>query len=156
MTGKGTGVQIRRMRYGDIDRVIAIAGRLKAAPFWTREVYEKALASGGAPERIALIAEADGEAIGFVVAGLIPPHAELETVAVKPELQRQGVARQLLTELLSELKKSQITEVMLEVRVSNDPARALYHSLGFIETGRRPGYYADPQEDAVLLRRDAS
>jgi ribosomal-protein-alanine N-acetyltransferase len=50
-----------------------------------------------------------------------------------------------------ELKQAQIREVTLEVRASNHPALALYRSLGFVETGRRPRYYVDPVEDAVLL-----
>jgi ribosomal-protein-alanine acetyltransferase len=151
-----TAMLIRRMLGKDIDRVMAIAASLKEAPHWTRDVYEKALASAAVPERIALIVEAGGEAVGFAVASLIPPQAELETIAVIPELQRQGTASRLFRELMIELQERQITEVILEVRESNQTARALYHSLGFIETGRRRSYYADPQEDAVLLRRDVS
>jgi ribosomal-protein-alanine N-acetyltransferase len=145
------------MQIGDIDDVMAIAEVLKQAPHWTRDVYEKALVSGGAPERITLIAEDSGSRIfGFVIAALIPPEAELETIVVAAECQRQGIASRLFQELMAEFKERQITEVMLEVRESNAAARALYRSLGFIETGRRPGYYAEPQEDALLLRRLAS
>ena len=141
------------MRIGDIDHVMAVAEGLKQAPRWTRDVYEQALAPGS-HERFALIAETvDGKIAGFVIAGLIPPQAELETIAVAAELQRQGIASRLIRELMGELQERHITEVMLEVRDSNHAARALYCSLGFVETGRRRGYYADPQEDALLLRR---
>ena len=53
--------------------------------------------------------------------------------------------------MIAELKTAAISEVMLEVRASNSSALAFYRTLGFIETGRRPHYYPDPIEDAVLL-----
>ena len=54
--------------------------------------------------------------------------------------------------LAEELRLAQVGEVLLEVRASNCPALALYRALGFAETGRRPLYYVDPEEDALLLR----
>jgi len=53
--------------------------------------------------------------------------------------------------LTGELRRSSVAGVHLEVRASNEAARALYARLGFVETGRRPRYYAAPEEDAVLL-----
>lgn len=156
-TAKGWGtqvIQVRRMRLEDIDRVMAIANELKEAPHWPRETYAGAIDPGGRPARIALIAEGPGaEIVGFAMAVLIPPLAELETIAVAPAAQRQGIASRLFSELRAELNKLQITEVILEVRESNRAARALYHALGFAESGRRRGYYLDPPEDALLLRR---
>ena len=154
MTREGTSIHIRKMQIGDINRVTAIAAALRQAPHWTRDVYERALHRNGAPERIALIAEGAAWGIaGFAIAAVIPPEAELETIAVAAECHRQGIASRLFQELIAEFKERQITEVMLEVRESNAAARALYRSLGFVETGRRPHYYAEPQEDAMLLRR---
>jgi ribosomal protein S18 acetylase RimI-like enzyme len=57
----------------------------------------------------------------------------------------------LFAALAAELALAGVTEVILEVRASNFPAVALYGTLGFTETGRRPRYYADPIEDAVLM-----
>jgi len=93
-----------------------------------------------------------GRVAGFLVASLVPPQAELESIAVDPEFQRRGVARGLFAALASELGPAQVTEVILESRVSNSLALALYAGLGFAEIGRRPRYYADPIEDAVLMR----
>jgi len=53
--------------------------------------------------------------------------------------------------MVDELRKALVTEVLLEVRSSNSPALAFYIAQGFAITGRRPRYYADPIEDAVLL-----
>jgi [ribosomal protein S18]-alanine N-acetyltransferase len=142
------------MKATDVDRVIAIADELREAPHWQRQVYVDALDPDAAPGRIALVAEQlEAGIVGFGVTVMIPPQAELETIAVVPAARRQGIASLIIAEIVAELKKSQITEVMLEVRESNRGAQALYRSLGFVETGRRRGYYADPQEDAVLFRR---
>jgi ribosomal-protein-alanine N-acetyltransferase len=154
MTGKGRPVAIRRMQAADVGQVMAIADGLKEAPHWRRNVYLDALNPGTAPTRIALVAETpEAGVVGFAVTVLIPPQAELETMAVKAEAQRQGIASRLFSEMIAELKKIRITEVMLEVRESNRAALALYHAVGFMETGRRRAYYADPQEDALLLRQ---
>jgi ribosomal-protein-alanine N-acetyltransferase len=90
--------------------------------------------------------------VGFLVASLLPPQAELETVAVASELQRRGMARQLFAALAAGLRAAQVEEIFLEARASNHPALALYRRLGFLESGRRIRYYQNPVEDAVLMR----
>lgn len=146
--------RIRRMTRTDLDPVIQLAESLEQAPHWSRSAYLAALNPEAAPPRIALVAEVPQTAtiLGFVVASLLPPQAELESIAVASAGQRQGIARQILSELARELRTAQITELLLEVRASNYPALAFYRAVGFIETGRRPRYYADPVEDAVLLK----
>jgi ribosomal-protein-alanine acetyltransferase len=142
------------MRLEDVARAIEIATSGDEAPRWAPDVYERALDPEAAPVRISLVAE-DPEAgiLGFLVTVLIPPQAELEMIAVSRAARRQGIARGLMAAMMAELKERHITEVMLEVRESNHPARLLYVSVGFAETGRRPAYYSDPQEDAILLQR---
>jgi len=48
----------------------------------------------------------------------------------------------------------QVTCLTLEVRASNAPAIRLYDKLGFVEVGSRPGYYHNPKEDALILRKE--
>ena len=95
---------------------------------------------------------ARGVVAGFIVASLLPPQAELEIIAVAPQFQRRGQARRLFTALAVELRTGQSAELLLELRASNLPALAFYRSLGFTEAGRRPRYYHDPIEDALLMR----
>jgi ribosomal-protein-alanine N-acetyltransferase len=142
------------MTCADLDRVIAIEQSLTTAPHWPRSAYQTALAPQAAPPRIALVAEEINHSAiaGFTVASLIPPQAELESIAIAAELQRRGLARQLLSVLATELRADQIQEMILELRASNHPALALYRRLGFVESGRRTRYYHDPVEDAVLMR----
>ena len=138
----------------DIARVMEIAAALPGAPHWSEYVYAGVLAPDAVPARIALVADDPLTGlVGFLVAVLIPPQAELESIAVLAHTQRQGIGALLFAELMAVAKKKQITEVMLEVRESNRPARAFYASAGFVQTGRRTGYYSDPKEDAVLLQR---
>jgi [ribosomal protein S18]-alanine N-acetyltransferase len=150
-------VKIRAMREGDIAPVMKMAASLKEAPHWTQEAYARSLDLGATPRRIALVAEdLDVVITGVLVAMLIPPHAELESIAVASTVQRQGVGGRLLADLLTSLRRAEITKVMLEVRASNHAARDFYACAGFAETARRPGYYSDPEEDAILLARQVS
>jgi [ribosomal protein S18]-alanine N-acetyltransferase len=148
-----TEIEIRLMTAADIDSVLAIAENLAEAPHWPRSAYMNAIHPESAPRRIALVAAPQpGSVHGFAVASLLPPQAELETIAVAPEGQRQGLGKRIFQALAAELKAAGADELLLEVRASNRPALAFYRALGFVKTGLRPGYYADPIQDAVLMR----
>jgi ribosomal-protein-alanine N-acetyltransferase len=83
-----------------------------------------------------------------VVAG----EGDILRVAVDPVHRRQGYGRALMRTAMIELAPVLPHGLHLDVRASNQPARALYASLGFAEVGRRPAYYRGPEEDAVLMR----
>jgi ribosomal-protein-alanine N-acetyltransferase len=138
----------------DLDRVIEIAASEKGAPRWTRAMYAASSDPQSLPKRVALVAEDPdvGKLVGFVVASGTAPEAELETIVTASAFQRQGVARKLFAEIAGELRALAAREILLEVRESNQPARDLYISLGFLETGRRRGYYTEPIEDALQMR----
>jgi ribosomal-protein-alanine N-acetyltransferase len=143
---------IRPMAEGDLDEAVQIAAGLPTAPHWPRAAYEAAIDPAAPLRRIALVIAAPREPIaGFVVASLLPPQAELESIAVAPAGQRHGLGRQLFAALAAQLRAAGVNEIILEVRGSNVAALAFYRALGFAPTGRRPGYYSDPVEDAVLL-----
>ena len=146
-------LRIRRMALTDVNRVIEIALSLAQAPHWPRAAYLAALDPDAAPLRIALVAEdmETGAVQGFAVASLLAPQAELESIAVAAEGQRRGISRRILIAMIGELRTALVTDVQLEVRASNSPALAFYRAQGFAVSGRRPRYYADPIEDAVLL-----
>ena len=141
------------MALADLDPVIELALSLPQAPRWPRSAYLAALNPDAAPPRMALVAGdmETGAVQGFAVASLLPPQAELETIAVAAESQRRGLARRIFIAMADELRKALVTEVLVEVRASNLPVLAFYRALGFAMTGRRPRYYADPIEDAVLM-----
>lgn len=147
-------VRIRRMTAADVDAAVALAVGLPTAPQWSREVYQTMLAAEARPVRVALTAEAtQGKLIGLAVASVLPPEAELESIAVAAAYQRQGIARRIFAELVRELAAAGAVEILLEVRASNAAALAVYRGLGFEQVSLRRNYYSYPSEDAVLMRR---
>lgn len=142
-----SGLAIRRMTAADLDPVMDLAAGLANVPRWPARSWQEAIE----PPHIALLA-ADAAAVhAFVVATVAADVAELETLTVAPASRRHGLARQLLAALFLELRRASVTELWLEVRVSNAPAISLYRALGFEETGRRAAYYSNPVEDALLM-----
>jgi ribosomal-protein-alanine N-acetyltransferase len=152
---------IRAMQHEDLDAVLGIGAALPHAPQWPRSAYEAALdeykaavENATTPRRIALVAEAaEGQVAGYAVLSLVPPEAELETIAVAKQHQRRGVARELVQALLERASTYGCTQIFLEVRASNQAAQTLYGSAGFEVAGRRSGYYVEPAEDALLYRK---
>ena len=144
--------KIRPMAAADLEAVIAIAESLATAPHWPRSAYETAIDPAAVPPRIALVAEVSGTVVGFAIASLIPPQAELETIATHQPFQRCGLGRALLSALIRELESREVTEITLEVRASNSAAQAFYRAHSFLGSSRRRGYYSETGEDAVVMR----
>lgn len=135
----------------DIPQIMTLAGSSETAAHWSAREYD-ALFAPEAPERVALVAYERADAIaGFVVARC-GEEWELENVVVDPMFRRRGIGRALIEELMRRARQGGAKDVFLEVRESNAAARALYGKMGFREEGRRPRYYAQPEEDALLLR----
>ena len=106
------------------------------------------------PLALWLVWEEDGQVLGYVGSQTVLDETDMMNVAVHPDFRRQGVARALILALTEELKNRGSHCLTLEVRASNDPARALYESLGFALAGTRRNYYHNPKEDALILRKE--
>jgi [ribosomal protein S18]-alanine N-acetyltransferase len=153
-------LHIRRAVRRDLAAMLRIEQASFADP-WTVDSLATALSL----ERMrVLVAEAgdagrrDGDVapdvLGYVVALVVGPEAEIADLAVAPEARRQGIGRALLAGALAALQAAAVRTVYLEVRESNLAARTLYDSYGFESVGRRRGYYRSPVEDALVLRRE--
>lgn len=94
--------------------------------------------------------------VGYVGSQSVLGAADMMNIAVHPDWRRQGIAEKMITALVAGLQEKNVHSLMLEVRASNDPARLLYEKLGFRQAGRRPGYYRNPREDALILRKEWS
>ena len=89
--------------------------------------------------------------IGYVIFWLIRDEAQINNIAVHPDLRGKGMGESLLRRSLDLIRELGGAYVILEVRVSNQAAVGLYRKLGFVEIGRRQGYYFNPSEDALVM-----
>ena len=97
----------------------------------------------------------DGERVaGYVGSQSVMGESDMMNVAVHPEYRRQGIAEKLCVALVEVLKGNGNHCLTLEVRASNEPAKALYEKLGFVQVGLRKNYYRNPREDALILRKE--
>ena len=97
----------------------------------------------------------DGEHLaGYVGSQTVLGETDMMNVAVNPEDRRKGIGEMLIRFLMEQLKQSGSHSLTLEVRASNTPAIELYQKLGFLQVGRRPRYYRNPREDALILRKE--
>jgi ribosomal-protein-alanine N-acetyltransferase len=88
---------------------------------------------------------------GYLIYWVVADEMHILNLAVHPQQRRQGLARRLLDTAMTRARELGAQVAWLEVRPSNHPALNLYQSLGFKKVGRRPRYYDDTQEDALLL-----
>ena len=140
---------IRAAIHSDLDAVLAIEQASQTAAHWPRAKYETAI---GHNQTLFLIAERGGEVVGFILASTAIQEWELENVAVLPSVRRQRIGLALLNAIISAAERAVATEIRQEIRASNLAAQRLGQHAGFIQEGRRPGYYRDPQEDALLFK----
>lgn len=147
-------MSIRRATLDDIPVLSALAGESLMAAHWTEAQYRAAL-FGGHPRRVIFLAEAD-RPVGFAAGVEIAGEWELENIVVAPSKQGEGIGGMLLRAFLQEARESGAKSVFLEVRESNLRARYLYESAGFVDTGRRSEYYHNPDEDAILYKKNLS
>ena len=147
---------MRRAAEADLPAILTLVSSCADAPRWTVAVWQgfAAAETTGKRGRLLLLAQADGGGLcGVLAATLLDGRTELEAVLVAQSSRRRGIGRKLILEWLSWAQGEGGTEAMLEVRASNTAALALYGCLGFAVQGRRPGYYREPPEDAILMGR---
>jgi ribosomal-protein-alanine N-acetyltransferase len=89
--------------------------------------------------------------VGYAGFWFVVDEAHIGTIATHPDWRGRGVGERLLVALLHDAIQVGAVEAKLEVRMSNQRARALYRKYGFEEAGRRKGYYRDNREDAILM-----
>jgi ribosomal-protein-alanine N-acetyltransferase len=138
-----------------------------AAAHWSRLQYEDLFAitsSQPRSERLSLVVDDESGPppetvssqapgiLAFLVAHRVDSEWELENIVVADAARRRGVGRGLLSEFVAHARTGNANAIFLEVRKSNESARALYRKAGFEETGLRKSYYSNPTEDAILCR----
>ncbi|HMD83053.1 MAG TPA: ribosomal protein S18-alanine N-acetyltransferase [Anaerolineales bacterium] len=139
---------IRKMTMDDIEQVLAI-DRVSFSLPWPERSFRFELTDN--PASRCWVAEMDGKLVGMIVAWLIVSEVHVATLATHPDFRRQGIAKKLLAYALRELRNEGAQSSFLEVRASNFAAQEMYRKFGYEESGVRPRYYRDNDEDALLM-----
>ncbi|WP_455845468.1 ribosomal protein S18-alanine N-acetyltransferase [Pantoea agglomerans] len=132
----------------DQPQLLAIERRAHAFP-WSEQTFSSNQGERFVNFRI----EVEGKLAGFAITQVVLDEASLFNIAVDPDYQRRGLARQLLQHLIAELEQRDVMTLWLEVRASNTPAIVLYEQLDFHQVSVRPNYYptASGREDAIIM-----
>ena len=143
-------MKFSKMELEQVAHVAALEQECFSAP-WSENAISSELKN---PLSTWLVAMEDGNFAGYVGSQAVMGEADMMNLAVKANCRRKGIAEGLVMALIDCLKEQEVSSLTLEVRASNEAAIALYNKLGFVQVGRRPGYYAKPKEDALILRKE--
>lgn len=149
-------INIRPMRIDDLEQVCYIDRQSFTLP-WPDNAYSHELKDN--PAARLWVAEdiqfsGDPKIVGIIVMWLVLDEAHIATLAVHPDFRREGIGKRLLVVALQAAIQNGARQALLEVRANNQAAQALYQQFGFEVVGRRPRYYRDNQEDALLMTLD--
>lgn len=152
-------VALRMMDIGDLDEVVRIEQAAHVHP-WSAELLRRELDHDWsrillAVENVALDGRVETERIlGYIVFWLVHDELHVLNVATDPACRRRGAGRRLMLEAERICQGCGAVLSTLEVRVSNAPAIALYQGLGYRQVGRRPRYYQENGEDALVMLKE--
>jgi len=140
--------RIRRMTVEDVPAVVEL-DRLSFSLPWPERSFRFELTDNAASR--CWVAESDGRIAGMIVAWLLVDEIHIAALATHPDFRRQGIAQALLSHVLKTAASEGAVSSFLEVRESNLAAQAMYRKFGYEVSGRRPRYYKDNDEDAILM-----
>ncbi|HVI02515.1 MAG TPA: ribosomal protein S18-alanine N-acetyltransferase [Enhygromyxa sp.] len=142
---------LREASERDLDELLRLDAACFAVP-WTSASWQAELAGpSGDPQGRRLVLLAGQPAIGFACATIVIDVCELRRIGVSPSARGRGLGRDLLLGVIAHARARACERVELEVASRNVAALGLYRAAGFAELGRRPRYYRDPPDDAVLM-----
>ncbi|MET8367214.1 ribosomal protein S18-alanine N-acetyltransferase [Micromonospora sp. NPDC005194] len=148
-----TTVRLDPFRWWHIDEAMPIEVDLFGAEHWSPVMFWNELANR---HHYRVATDTDGTLLGYAgLAGAPPDEVWVQVIAVRRDVQRRGVGRVLLEELLAEAARRDARSTLLEVAVDNVAAQRLYAMYGFEPIGVRRGYYQPSNTDALVMRRDA-
>ena len=146
-------VRFRAMTPFDIAGVAAVEKSSYQFP-WSEGIFRDCVRVG----YLCRVAECEGEIVAYGIVAMGAGEAHVLNLCVSPRMRGRGVGRQMLMLLIERASQAGMQDVFLEVRPSNMHAIALYQSVGFVEVGRRRGYYqaVEGREDALVLKLSIS
>ena len=147
---RGEMMKYVRMDEGHVAQIAQLETECFSDPWSVRSITSEL----NNPLSLWLVAMNGEEVVGYVGSQSVLDEADMMNLAVSGLYRRQKIGEQLVELLIENLKKRAVKSLSLEVRISNEPAIRLYEKLGFVQVGRRPKYYTNPREDALILRKE--
>ncbi|RJP47676.1 MAG: ribosomal-protein-alanine N-acetyltransferase [Anaerolineaceae bacterium] len=141
-------IEIRRMTVEDIPAVVEIDRSSFTLP-WTERSFKYEVTENSASR--CWVTTVDRQLASMLVLWVIVDEAHIATIATHPKFRRRGFAKKMLVKSLVSAREEGAKKALLEVRARHVIAQKIYCDIGFIEVGRRPMYYRDNGEDAVLM-----
>ena len=145
-----TDVQLRPMRWWDLDEVMVIETDRFGPTAWGLGQFWSELARVD-ESRWYVVAQSAGQIIGYAGLYAMPPDADVQTIAIASHVEGAGVGTRLLDALIAQARAQDCAQLFLEVAADNESALALYAHRGFEKQALRRGYYG-PGMDAILMR----
>lgn len=143
-------LRLRHMTLRDLDAVLEIEQASFPTP-WSRNMFEGELVRS---DRVWVVAECGERLLGYAGGLLMADEAHVMNIAVRSDERRMGVGAALLSRVVEEAMGRGAHRATLEVREHNEAAIALYEMAGFHDVGKRPGYYSETREAAVIMWSD--
>src|SRR5438876_4828447 len=156
---KALQVRIRKVRKGDVDRIVDIERSWHHLSHWSIDSYYRLLNDDSFTS--SFVAEIEDEhgrlhIVGFVIFHIAADISEIYNIAVESRTARSGIGKQLMAAAIDESERRHARKVVLEVRKSNNPAINFYLGFDFRIAGERRNYYSNPVEDAYVMELDIS
>ncbi len=145
-----TDLHFRTASPDDLDGIMSIEEACFLTP-WPREAIVNELVHNSFSTTV--VAVEDDEVVGFMIFWSVADERHLQNIATAHPHRKRGIARSLTDILIADARNCSAV-ITLEVRETNREARGLYDKLGFVTVGKRPGYYADTREDALVMLLD--
>ena len=143
-------IQYVLMKQEHVEQVAALEKECFSDPWSVRSIASEL----NNPLSLWFVAVEGDQVVGYVGSQSVMGEADMMNISVTEDWRRKGIAQRLVGSLVDALKEKEVHCLTLEVRASNEPAKALYEKLGFQQVGRRPNYYRNPKEDALILRKE--
>lgn len=138
---------LKKLDLEDINGLHTVSS-LSLKESWSLDAIKKELSNRFARY---IVCKEDNKVVGFAGAWLIASEGQITNIAVHPDYRGKGVGKKLMKSLISSLKEEDCIAITLEVRESNEIAKNLYKSFGFVSEGIRKNFYEDNKEDANIM-----
>ncbi|WP_432662726.1 ribosomal protein S18-alanine N-acetyltransferase [Wukongibacter baidiensis] len=145
-----SNIGVREMTLDDLDAVMEIERICFTTP-WARESFEREIRDNQLAKY--LVIEYGGKIVGYGGLWTIIDEGHITNIAIHKEFRNKKLGSFLVQAMIEFAENLGIHRMTLEVRESNIPAIGLYSKLGFVPCGKRPKYYQDNNEDAIIMWR---